>query len=362
MPLARRALLGASALGVLAGCAPAGAVAGATSAAPQGTDAAAARMAQALAATDRAAFRALFTDGLQAQAGVLYDNWGRLASVGLRPDREGLAVTWRAAEAARPVTHRLRVELSAGRVQALQAGPAPAPIWLRHPIDVLRAEGVCVVVSRRWASAAQGWLGSARAAASRLEGAALDPWTAGEHGVLVVQLPADALEFRALAASAGPLDGVGAYTLALEPGEAASVVVHAELAQAWAEEDRVGVLTHEGVHALTGSPTSPAPLWLVEGLAESVATETWPAQQARNAALVRAELAASAPDALPTADDLLRAGEAASASYALAEVAVEAAMARWGRARTLGWIARWPADAPPTSEFTRTYLAALARP
>ena len=370
MSCSRRALLGAAATGVLAGCAraPGGAASEPVASEPVASDPVT-RLADAFAARDRAGFLALFTDRMQSQAGVVFDNWGRLSSVRVQAGEPAtgdgarqIAVAWRAGSEGLAVTHRLRAEASGGLIDALRADAGPAPVWLRHPVGVRSAEGACLIASDRWAPEAGAWLDAATAAAARARGAGLDAWPSAAGGVLVVELPADITEFRALAGSGGSPAGTGAYTLAAGTGEALHVVVNAAAAQAWSAEDRAGVLTHEAVHAATGSPVSTAPLWLVEGLAESVATASWPAQDAANARLVaEAARSASPPTSLPGDAGLLAPGAAASGAYALAELAVEAAMAHWGRARTLGWIAGWPDGAPTTAELTSAYLAELAR-
>lgn len=359
--LSRRALLGAAAFGVFAGCARPGGEP-ATPDAPL-----AARLAVPLRAGERDAFLALFTDASRPAAAVLFDNWRLLRAVELSdedaddPSVRLVRVRWRAGGESRSATHRVAfVSSTGGFDREVDADPTPGPVWARSAIGVHRDQDATLVAAVRVAEQVEPWLEAARAAAAHLATADLGPAADAWDGALVVALPGDAGTFARMADRGEGLAGTFAYTLATGVGDEPHIVLNPDFLDGWAAEDRLGVLVHEGVHAATSSMFSAAPLWVVEGFAEHVAAAVWPRQAAANADLVERAVAAGPPKALPGPPDFGVSGDALATAYALSEVAVAAMIARWGRPAALVWIADWDDPGRPSAdELTAVYLSAL---
>ena len=157
------------------------------------------------------------------------------------------------------------------------AGVSATPLWLQQPVRLHRSGSVLVLTA---SATADRWVVEARRAqqsASRRVG------TAGRDrgGVLVVEVPQSrALFERSLGVSPGSYATVAAAAWPLGPDATRApihVVVNPEAADRLTELGRNVLLTHEAVHVLVRSPGSPAPTWLVEGYADQIAYDTWPA-------------------------------------------------------------------------------------
>lgn len=387
--LTRRAFLALVGVPLVAGCHPAAARTPAAGGSPAAGAASGPRPGQVVAALrqawlsgDRQAFVALFAPQARSHGALLFDNASLLGSFDLEPvsgtpgaAAERVRLTWRAGGEREAAVVDAEVTTSPdGLVDAMRlAAGVHEPPWWRHPVSVVGPDGgsgdVWLVTTRDRASAAAPWLAAAEVAVGHLQAARLTPWEAGWDGTLVLEVPQDLLAFEA-----GP-DSV-AYA-SLESG-AGRIAVNPTQIEGYGPDERVGLLVHEGVHVVTRSPGSAAPLWAIEGLAESVATGVWAAQSAENLHLVlragataagRALGGGQADDrsgvrvALPTDEQLAEGGLTdRQVAYALAEVAVEGCFARWGRDRVLGWVDDWAAPGRPgTDEITRAYRDELER-
>lgn len=316
------------------------------------------RLRATLSAGDRAGFVATASAPMRTRAAVLFDNWRALSSVQLDhdPTPDGgpgdLVVRWRAGDEVRPGENRLGLVVSRtgasreGELVDLSDEGRHAASWAHDPVVVARRGPVAVVSAVP--DRAHALLDAASWAATRLVEAGLDGF--GWDGSLVVEVPADLLGFGRMARSSGPVAGLAAVSLSSTPDAGYRVIVNPS--STLAPDDLRGVLLHEGVHVVTRAMWRTAPLWVAEGLAESVATAHWPAQADRNAALVR-RAAASGGLTLPTGHQLRAEGDEGDTAYAVAQAAVEAMAGRWGETRVHAWVADWTAgDRPDEAALT----------
>ncbi len=343
--LRRRSLLAAAALASVGGCR-----------AERTPESAVANLTAAFARRDRGAFDGCFADGTGDLADRLWRNW---AAIRAEPtaDVAALTVRWRAPGERSGAVETLDVTTAGGRLTALVAR-GPAPLWLPGRLRVDAAEGAALLAFADLPDAeAAAWLGAAAEASALIGAADLEPAAGAWDGVLTVGLPGTAQWFAA-ASGLPPAQAVGtqAATLMAGPDSAPRIVLNRTGVAGLDAAGRRAVLVHEGVHVATRSAVSAAPLWLVEGVAESVTAAADPGTRARNADLRRS---AARPRGLPTPAQLN--GPAADVAYAWAAFAVDAAQARWGRPAVLGRLADWSgAPGPDEADFTAAFLAAPA--
>lgn len=245
-------------------------------------------LAQALSRGDAEASAAL-APGSNAAArdllSALADNASRLrvGDVGLRfVDQVGVLQqdgTWTAradltwslrGQPSGPARTEVEVGLrqTADRVEVTGFTGGRVPLWLRGPARVERAGDTLVVTAGQdpapYTALAARALPQVRRVLPALEGG------------LVVEVPGSSAELDAvLGVPEGTYRGVAAVTASVDGRTAESSPVHVfvnpeELGRLRRTGAQV-VMTHEAVHALTGAPTSRAPVWLVEGFADYVA-------------------------------------------------------------------------------------------
>lgn len=343
--LRRRSLLAAAAFTSLTACGP-----------KRGADQLAADLAAALARGDQQAFVACFGGSAAPTAERLWANWAGLAAVEPRWEGSALRVSWRAPGERHAAEETLGVALDGGRIGALSP-TGPAPLWLPERLAVRSAPGAALLAAAAIPDAdALVWLQAAAEASGLVAAAGLGPAARSWDGTLVVGLPATPEAFAATSGlPSGQAAATQAATVMATASSAPRVTVSRAGSAALDEAGRRALLVHEGVHVATRSAVSAAPLWLVEGVAESVTAGVDPATRARNAALLDV---APRPRELPTRSEL--SGAAADIAYAWAAVAVDAAIARWGRPAVMGWLADWAApDRPAEAAFATTFLASL---
>jgi hypothetical protein len=174
-------------------------------------------------------------------------------------------------------------DLAAGTVTRLAGdrdsptATSRAPIWLQQPVRLLRS-GTVLVLSD--ADDAADWLRQARAA-QRAVSDRLDRAERIRAGVLVVEVPQSRAVFeRSLGVAPGSYAAVAAaaWPMSSDTTTAAiHVVVNPDASRRLSVLGRDVLLTHEVVHVVTRSPGSPAPTWLVEGLADEIAYDAYPA-------------------------------------------------------------------------------------
>ncbi len=348
VPLSRRVLgpLSLAAVLVVTGCAsiPAPAATRAPSAPVQEKGASAQNLLDTLVAAGLAGDEPAFDAGVSIRdasfadrARLLSANLSRLPLAGVRlrlqPERltpagdravllgpdawvQAATLTWRLTGESSPAEHRIWltfvVEDGSARLAGTVDGPATPvaaqPVWWTGPVTAATRGAATVVVGAgqdagAWAERASDAVSEVR---HRLQGGAARGWS----GAVVVEVPATRPDFEAvLGVPQGSYAAIAAVTLAEGPADAAvRVVVNPEVTRQLAPLGVAVVLTHEAVHVATRSAGSPAPRWLVEGLADEVALTAHPAAESAVAAPLLSRVRRDgAPWSLPT-DAQLRTG------------------------------------------------------
>nr|NLI51387.1 hypothetical protein [Propionibacterium sp.] len=340
----RRSLLAAAASASLAGCRPA-----------RTPDRLTEDLGRALTGGDRSSFVDCFAAPAEALADRLWRNWTALRVERPAWDGATIRVRWRAPGEREGAVETLSIAFSGGRIGAL-VPTGPTPLWLPGPLTVRAAPGAALLADADVPDAVAGaWLRAAGEASRIVASAGLAGAARQWDGVLVVGLPGTTEAFADTAGlAAAQAAATQAATVMADAGSAPRVTLHRSGTAALDPAGRRAVLVHEGVHAATRSAVSAAPLWLVEGVAESVTAAADPATRARNATLLAA---ADRPTGLPTRADLD--GPAADVAYARAALAVDAASARWGRPAVMAWLADWTAPGrPDEAELADAFLTA----
>lgn len=159
-------------------------------------------------------------------------------------------------------------------------GVSPTPLWLQQPVRLHRSGSVLVLTA---SVSADPWVAEVRQAQRAV---ARRVGTAGRdrEGVLVVEIPQSrALFERTVGVTPGSYATVAAAAWPMGPDTTRApihVVVNPEAAGRLTELGRKVLLTHEAAHVAVRSPGAPAPTWLVEGYADQIAYDTWPAGRA----------------------------------------------------------------------------------
>lgn len=180
-------------------------------------------------------------------------------------------LTWRFA-GFDPGPARAEVEVGlradGGRVAVTGFVGGRVPLWLRGPVLVDRSRGALVLTG--------GQDPAPYTALARRAVPVVERVLPGQDERLVVEVPSSASELDAvLGVPEGTYAGVAAVTASVDGLLADSAPVHV-----FVNPDELGrlrragaqvVMSHEAVHAVTGAPSSRAPLWLVEGFADYVA-------------------------------------------------------------------------------------------
>lgn len=193
-----------------------------------------------------------------------------------------VVVRWAVPGDMRPAEHVLRLTVAGSDDVGLLAGIRGAgggrqePIWLLEPVHAVHSGTATVVAASseplgRWVSAA------VRASAAVGRERNRTPTS------LVLEVPANtALLEEMLGGRPGSYDAFAALTWP-EGTDAASaalrIVVNPSQARSMTSTGLNIVLTHEATHVATASPGSPLPLWMVEGYADYVAYDVYPAAQ-----------------------------------------------------------------------------------
>ena len=251
-------------------------------------------------------------------------------------------VTWRLRGEATAAEHTVWLSFveqdGAPRLAATADAPAgdptPQPIWWTGPVQAQRDGAVTVLTGAGQAPGA--WLARARTAAARVREQVTAGAAARWPGDLVVEVPASRRAFEAvLGAAGGSYAQIAAVTLAEGPAatDALRIVVNPEVARTLAPVGVAVVVLHEAVHVATRSADSPAPTWLVEGLADQVAVATHPEVADGAAEPLLAEVRAGRVPADLPGDEQFRAGAPdLAASYAGAWLACRRIAERHGPA------------------------------
>lgn len=211
-------------------------------------------------------------------------------------------------------------------------------------------------------SDARAWLDRVTRSVRAVEAADLGALVEGWDHRLTVELPADAEQYATSAGSDGA--GAAAVTRCLA-GKSRIVVNPAVRAQPAGYLD--GLVRHEAVHVATDSACrTGGPSWLNEGLAEWVATRHDTDGAAANRAWVRWYLDQhGVPSRLPSDAEFAGSdSDGLLAGYALAELAVEVAIAHLGHSSAVAYFADLRAGTDrgvTTADLTTWYVAELAR-
>ncbi len=215
---------------------------------------------------------------------------------------------------------------SALRLAGNSGGPAAVTeaIWLQQPVRLLHDDGVLLLTDAddgsawaRHASAAR------RAVAERVGAARRHP-----DEVLVVEVPQSRAVFeRILGVREGSYAAVAAAAWPMGSDTSTApihVVVNPEASNSLSTLGRQVLLTHEAVHVTTRSPGSSAPTWLVEGYADQVAYDAYPAGMAPAEDAVRAAVREhGTPRDWPTEQDFAPDAADLGLAYDLAWTAAE---------------------------------------
>jgi hypothetical protein len=188
---------------------------------------------------------------------------------------------------------------------------APLPLWWLEAVRVERTPNATALVSKA-INEPNRWARSADAVATRIR-----PFVAGVvrgwSGSLVLEVPGRSESFEQVVGARGQtVDHIAAVTRAVGPDPATAPVHIVVNPVASGRLTPVGVsvlLAHEATHIATHSVDSPAPAWVVEGLADHVAYSAYPsAGRAAVATLVAQVRDGRVPRALPE-DDRFRTSE-----------------------------------------------------
>ncbi len=183
------------------------------------------------------------------------------------------------------------------------------PLWLAHPVAVVRRPGVVVLaqggdaVARRYAALASTARAQVRAVVGR--------WTGG----VVVEVPRSTQELdAALLARPGEYDEIAAVTTTVDGTRARRspqhVFINPEVYEPLRHPGSQVVMTHEVVHVAMRAATSSAPLWLVEGFADYVALHDVRLPLSETAAELRTQVLDGEPPTELPSDAAFGSGEA----------------------------------------------------
>ena len=280
----------------------------------------------ALAAADRGRFLDLFAaqPGPQALAGRVYGNLATPSGSTADPvarvlpgGADRLQVSWNY-PGEPTVISVAQVDQTEGGTTNLTA-VSTGTEWLAEPASV-RSDHRLVVAAADNAALARWWT-AAEGGLAALSG--VIPGRLRLPAPLVVVSPADLIGFGRYAGRGA----AGTAAVTVVPGTAQSqgfrVVVNPKSPTDPAND--AATITHEAVHVSMGSPRlTGTPGWLLEGIAEALTAAAHREVATRNRMLVRAAVAKALPSGLPDTDS------DGPDSYALAQVAVEAMVARVG--------------------------------
>lgn len=322
---------------------------------PNAEPGAAVDLTAALANADQQSFLSAFApaEANQVAAGQLFDNLRLFDQVGIDRGQASIEVSWRlprdlvTREASVPVRQE-------GGLLVLAAAAQDAPLWQLGRLRVVEtSEGTVLSTGedpQHWAELLT------RAVAVVTEVGLDDP-----AGVVrpVVELPATDAAFERRAGKGRQQAAAVSRCVDEDRWVAVNPVVTDQ-----PDHYLVGLLAHEVVHLETGSACgTPAPEWLVEGIAEWVAWQADPQSRTDGQQLLvkaGSELSEELPR-IPAGADAAR----MRLHYAAAAQVIEAAVDEQGREETLEWVSdviagtrSWQAASPP--ELLRWYRESLA--
>ena len=236
-----------------------------------------------------------------------------------------VAVSWRLRADSGSAQHQIWMTFLPGdggvTVAGTTDGPderSAQPYWLVEPLRVATSAHATTLTASAGASR---WLQRGGAAAcavrKRLTGGLGAAW----NGELVLEVPSTRQAFeRVLGVAPGSYASIAAVAWPEGPDASTAalrIVVNPGVTATLGEQGLAVLLTHEAVHVATRSAASQAPTWLVEGLADYVAYDAYPATATvAAAALLRRVRDRGAPTALPTDDQFAPSAQDLPLTYA----------------------------------------------
>lgn len=247
-------------------------------------------------------------------------------------------LTWRVEGEAEPATHRVWITFVPDGDTVLIAGTSdgdpsgPQPLWWNEAITSDTVRGSVALVAGRdktSASVARAW--ADRAAVAAREVTSRVTAHPDRPTRLVIEVPEDQADFeRVLGVTAGSYAAIAAvaWPEGPDPSTAAlRIIVNPALVGepgegGFTDEGLAILLTHEATHVSTRSASSPAPTWLVEGYADSVAYDAHPATVDTAAAVALDDVTRhGAPTSLPLDADFAPGAAGLDLTYARAWLA-----------------------------------------
>lgn len=288
------------------------------------------RFAQSVLDQDRDAFDAAVTDrdpGFVPTATMLYDNLHRLAPTSfsvkltgqraeLGADRRGTLgegavalqaqIGWQVPGDGSAADHLVTLTFVPGPDGPLIAGTTDGPrtqqpLWWFTPIRAAQQHQVTVIASD--GVEVDAWLQRATRAAEAVAD------ERGSSAALVLMVPGSAAALerilnRTLDEQIAALAFTDGSDAATSPSR---VVVNPASVSGLGEPALDFLLAHEAVHAATSSPRSPAPMWVVEGYADLVASRAYPEAQDKAATSLLTQVRRDGPPAALPDDEAFRA-------------------------------------------------------
>jgi hypothetical protein len=269
---------------------------------------------------------------------------GTTSTTGTGAWETGVDVTWRTPQTGTQavVSHLVYTFVSAQRsvrVAAVRAAVGSRqPIWLTGRLRVGVAQhGPVVAVS--------GSVATSRVLVRRLLVARDDvhAFLIDWHGPLTAFLPSSTPDFEAvLGATPGQYTGVAAVTTALDgsddPAAPVAIVLNPRV---WSRLSRRGahvVITHEAVHAATGTRTGGLPEWVAEGFADFVAVRSAGVPPlVADAAALRDIRRRGVPDRFPSDGDFAARSARLEATYELSRLVMQTIARHHGQRRLVAF-------------------------
>ena len=218
--------------------------------------------------------------------------------------------------------------------------PTPRALWDRGPVLAVRARGTLVLGHPESAGLLRDVARDAAEAIPRVSAV----WGAAWQRSVVVVVPRDTAELAGLLGSDGDLSRLAAIATAELAGKdfdpaGDRVLINPGPFSTLSALGRRVVLTHELSHVATRRATGPAvPVWLAEGLADTIAYRGVDLPLAVSAPELRAEVRAGRlPASLPGDQDFAGANPRLAQAYEQAWLAVRLLAERHGDARLLAF-------------------------
>ncbi|MBK9157126.1 MAG: hypothetical protein IPM11_03190 [Micropruina sp.] len=334
------------------------------------------RLTAALKSKDSAAFLALFDSSTHAQADGtrLFANLSKFASaelaaaVPVKGDgelySELIKTTWRVTADALGNEWAVKFSITGPEGSAKITSVVVAtdtPLWARTDIDVVTEGDVTIVSDHAMASVVPRFTAAGAFALKAVAKQAFGDLSSGWDGRLVLQIPGSSAVWEGvLGAAPGSLAAIGGVTsfAGSDTRSEAQVFINPVVARRAGVDEANALITHEAVHVATGALHSPAPKWMTEGLAESVAAASVTPYTQRNKAVLREWFSTHPlPTDYPSDAEFAADSKSLDAAYSLAQVAIDTSLSKTGKPATYAMIA----SGEPPAKLLSPYLASVAK-